>query len=390
MKILTWISAIDMQFRMGPTIAWWQLLKALHESGHEIIMCPYLGQSIETPWWRTYPNPFHFESVIYNWYLDKRDVRSVGPADKGVRGFLTSSSYLLIEHHVKPAWEKHLMRICAREKPDTCLILSVPLNHITGIPDKIRRQFSIPVVYYDTDLPMSLPEYAAEAAFKFSMYENADIGEYDLFLSCSKGILPRLQTMGAQRADYLYFGADPDLFCPLEVKKDIDVFYYGHRSAGKEARMDYMLKEPSMIMENAVFYIGGKEFNESDLGRAKVAGPMPLNVWRRWCSRSRININITKDIDARIYGSSSARPFELAAMGCCIVCDTYEGMNEWFEEGTELFVAHDKDHAVSMYKRLLSDHEAREGAGMAARTRLIAEHTYRHRARRLMKLIMSL
>ena len=392
MKILAWTSTIDMKFRMGPTIAWWQLLKALHELGHEVIMTPYLGQLIETPWWRAYPNPCRLESEMYNWYLDKKDMRSVGFAgnDSHSHSIFSKISYWFIDYHIRPAWEKHFIRICEREKPDALLVLSVPLNHIMGIPAKIRQTFMMPVIYYDTDLPMSLPDFADQSAFKFSMYEKVDISEYDLFLSCSKGILPRLVEMGARRANHLYFAADPNLFVPINIEKDVDIFYYGHRSAGKEVRMDYMLKEPSLIMTENSFYVGGKEFNIDDIGKARVAGTMPLNVWRNWCNRSRINLNITKDTDARIYGSSSARPFELAAMGCCIVSDAYEGMNEWFEEGNELCIAKDVEQAISLYTDLLSDGIARERMGKAARERVLAEHTYRHRGSHLVDLITSL
>jgi len=389
-KILAWISTIDMQYRMGPTIAWWQLLKALHELGQEVVMTPYLGKSIETPWWQAEPNPCRRQSEIFNWYLDRFGVRSVGTQNKERRGIFSLLSRQLIERHVKPAWTRQIIRICEEEKPAALCVLSVPLNHIVGIPDTVRRRFNIPVIYYDTDLPMSLPEFADQSAFKFTMYEGADLGEYDLFLSCSLGIVPRLRKMGAKRVESFYFAADPDLFAPVDVQKDIDVFYYGHRSAGKETRMDYMLKEPSLAMTDKIFCIGGKEFDPKDIGNARTAEPMPLNVWRRWCSRSRINLNITKDTDAGIYGSSSARPFELAAMGCCIVTDAYEGMNEWFTEGTELCMARNTRDAISLYRRLLCDDGAREAMGKAARARLLAEHTYRHRAERLMELISSL
>jgi len=390
MKILAWLSTIDMQFRMGPTIAWWQLLKALHELGHEVVMTPYLGQSIETPWWQAYPNPCRFQSEVYNWYLDRYGVRSVGTRRKNMPGVLSLCSYQLIEHHIKPAWARHLTGICEAERPEALCVLSVPLNHIVGIPEIIRRRFQLPVIYYDTDLPMSLPDFADQSAFKFTMYEGADLGEYDLFLSCSLGIVPRLLEMGARRVEPFYFAADPEIFAPVDGQKDIDVFYYGHRAAGKEKRMDYMLKEPSLAMADKIFYIGGKEFDPKDIGNARTAGPMPLNVWRRWCNRSRINLNITKDTDAGIYGSSSARPFELAAMGCCIVTDAYEGVDEWFTEGKELCVARDARQAISIYSTLLSEDGVREALGKAARTRLLAEHTYRHRAARLIELVTAL
>ena len=45
-------------------------LKALHETGNEVIAVPFLGDPVESLWWRCYPNPCTAESKLYNRYLD--------------------------------------------------------------------------------------------------------------------------------------------------------------------------------------------------------------------------------------------------------------------------------------------------------------------------------
>ena len=57
MKILAVASTMDLRQRLGCTPAWWQLWKALYEIGHEVIVTPYLGDPVDSLWWRTYPNP---------------------------------------------------------------------------------------------------------------------------------------------------------------------------------------------------------------------------------------------------------------------------------------------------------------------------------------------
>jgi len=75
MKILVGCSTLDLQYKLGCTPSWWQLFKALHESGDEVIVIPYLGDPVESLWWRTYPNPCSLESKMYNWYLERKQNR---------------------------------------------------------------------------------------------------------------------------------------------------------------------------------------------------------------------------------------------------------------------------------------------------------------------------
>ena len=59
----------------------------------------------------------------------------------------------------------------------------------------------------------------------------------------------------------------------------------------------------------------------------------------------------------------------------------------WFEPGSELLVVSDTDEAVAAYRQLLDDPAQAEELGRRARERILDEHTYRHRARRLLDLI---
>jgi 8-amino-7-oxononanoate synthase len=64
-KILAVASAVDLDFRYGCTPAWWQLWKGLYEVGADLIVTPYRGKPVESPWWRTAPNPTRVEGESY-------------------------------------------------------------------------------------------------------------------------------------------------------------------------------------------------------------------------------------------------------------------------------------------------------------------------------------
>jgi spore maturation protein CgeB len=387
MKILVIASTIDLKNKLGCTPAWWQLLKALYEIGNEVIVVPYLGNSVESLWWRTYDNPCSKESIIYNAYLEGKKRRGESPSQKTL---LTPIATQIIKHYIRPKWENYLISILEKEK-DTSLLLfmSIPINHITGIPAKIKELFGIPVVFYDGDMPTILPKHTVSRGFKFNYYEDAKLSEYDAFFTNSKGCIPDLEELGAKNVHPLYYGIDPDLVAPIEMEKDIDVSFFGYGSDFREEWMEKLITIPSREMPDINFVVAGGGFRV-DLGNARMIGDLSYSQWRQFCCRSKINLNITRRSHTDVYASSTSRPFELASFGSCIVSQPYNGIEEWFEIGKEIVVVHSAEEATKAYKRLLGNEAEREQMGKKARERVLREHTFKHRAAEFIKIIEGL
>jgi spore maturation protein CgeB len=81
------------------------------------------------------------------------------------------------------------------------------------------------------------------------------------------------------------------------------------------------------------------------------------------------------------------RPFELAMMGACMLCNPVQGIEEWFEPGKELIEVSSTEEAVDRIQYLLAHDEEGQAIGAAARTRALREHTYPHRARQLVEIV---
>src|SRR5919106_4358727 len=64
-KILAVVSATDMAIPYGGTPANWQLWKGMYEAGVDLILTPYRGRAIESPWWRTYSNTCYWEGQLF-------------------------------------------------------------------------------------------------------------------------------------------------------------------------------------------------------------------------------------------------------------------------------------------------------------------------------------
>jgi Glycosyl transferases group 1 len=390
-KILAIASAIDLDFRYGCTPAWWQLWKGMAQVGIDLIVTPYRGRAIESPWWRTEPNPLYREAEAFaaaraaaarlrgDRYL-RRDEES--PADTRADRLVRET----IWHTVTPRWRRHLERLLERERDvDAVVVFTVPMSHLRGVPTALRERFDVPVVFYDGDVPMSLPEFGGMDT-GFNYYHGADPSEYDLVLSNSEGGLPRLLELGARRAEALFWAIDPELFAPQPVDKVHDVFFYGYGDKFRREWIRELVGEPSRRLPDAGFALGGEDFR-GDVGRARTVGVIPYNVFPRAISAARVNLNVTRRAHASVQASSTVRPFELAACAAAVVSNPYDGIERWFEPGRELLVVHDADEATGAYRELLADPAQAEEMGRRARARVLDEHTYAHRARRLLELL---
>lgn len=389
-RILAVASAIDLDFRYGCTPAWWQLWKALHGAGVDLIVTPYRGRAFESPWWRTYENPCRREGEAF---AAARQALARVQSGRGPRRpeyepadtLADRAAREVIWRWVTPRWGRHLERILERERVDAVIVFTVPMSHLRGIPTRLRERFDIPIVFYDGDAPMSLPEFGGMDT-GFNMYHGADPAEYDLVLSNSEGALERLRELGARRTEALFWGADPEVFAPLAGPKEADVFFYGYGSKFRRNWIRELISEPSRRLPDVDFAVGGGDFDEG-VGAARELGWIPFNAYRRAIAASRINLNISRRPHVTVPGSSTARIFELAATGAAIVSGPQAGIERWFEPDDELLLASNADEAVEAYRTLLADPDLAEEMGRRARGRVLEEHTYVHRARRLLDLI---
>jgi spore maturation protein CgeB len=344
---------------------------------------------VPSPWWRTFDNPCYREGQAFaaaHAAIARLSTTSRRPDLHSKRS--SSNDRIvreLIWRWVTPRWKRHVTRIIESERVDAVIVFSVPMSHLRGIPSAIRRRFNIPVVYYDGDAPMSFPEFGGMES-GFNVYSQADPGEYDIVLCNSAGGLDRLRDLGAKRVDVIHWGADPDLFAPLDIAKETDVFFYGSGDRFRREQMEQLVGVPSTMMAGVDFAVGGGGF-KADLGKARRLGWIPFNLFRRAIARSRINLSVTRSPHATVPGSSTARLFELAAAGAAIVSGPHAGIEGWFEPGQELVTVAHTDEAVQAYRGLLADPAQAVEMGRRARERVIDEHTYRHRAVRLVDLL---
>ena len=246
------------------------------------------------------------------------------------------------------------------------IVFTVPMAHFRGIPTYLRERFGVPVVFYDGDVPMSLPEFGGMDT-GFNYYHGADPSEYDLVVSNSEGGLASLLELGARRAEAVFWGADPEFFAPAPGREGARRLLLrlrgqvpprldggdGRRAEPRRARARLRARRPRLPGRHRPRLARRRR----SVQRLRPARSLP----------SRINLNITRRSHASVSASSSCRPFELAAAGAAIVSNPYEGIERWFEPGQELLVVNDADEALAAYRELLDDPAPGRGDGRAAR-----------------------
>lgn len=391
MKLIVVVSSLDLTQAFSATPAWWQLLKGLYEIGVEIIAAPYQGPAIESLWWRAAGNPARWQGDAFKALRDIARVvmpTQAPPMESSQPPDSWSDKALrrVAQTVTAPLWRRHLERIL-RQDPDVdaILFLTVPLNHLKGAPRYISEKYSKPIFYFDGDVPASLPNMRGFAS-GFRIYQGADLSEYAAFISNSQGGEALLRGLGAENVHTVWYGADPQVFSPTAVSaQDMDVLFYGH---GREYRSDWidrMIAIPSRRMAASRFAVRG--MNLGDIGNAKRLPYLSFSKLREYVCRSKINLCITRAAHASVYGSSSSRPFELGAMAACIVANPYQGIEEWFQPEKEIIIARSADEAIDRYAYLLAHDSERRAIGIAARRRVLKQHTFRHRAEDLVGII---
>jgi spore maturation protein CgeB len=96
-------------------------------------------------------------------------------------------------------------------------------------------------------------------------------------------------------------------------------------------------------------------------------------------------LNVSRDSMARNGYSPATRVFEAAGAAACLITDAWEGIELFLDPGHEVLVA-ENGAAVAEHVRALDTNTARR-IGEAAYRRVLAEHTYAHRAAQLEALL---
>lgn len=235
------------------------------------------------------------------------------------------------------------------------------------------------VAFWDVDAPATLDRVQSNPDDAFRPL----IPRYDMVFTYGGGkpVVDAYKYLGAQDCVPIYNALDPATHHPVQPDSrfDADLGFLGNRLPDREARVEQFFLKAAEELPEKRFLLGGNGWHDKalpqnvrNLGHVYTADHNAFN-----CT-PRAVLNISRESMARYGFSPATRVFEAAGAASCLISDSWEGIETFFEPDTELLVARD-GHEVAEHVRRLTPERA-HSIGQAAYKRALAEHTYSHRA----------
>lgn len=238
------------------------------------------------------------------------------------------------------------------------------------------------VAFYDIDTPITL----AKLENGDEEYLSTDlIPRYGLYLSFTGGLtLDRLERdYGSPCARPLYCSVDPELYFPEYTELRWDLGYLGTYSDDRQPVLDRLMLEPARQWPEGLFSVVGPQYPPtidwpSNVHRLE---HLPPAEHRAFYNSQRFTLNVTRSEMVKVGYSPSVRLFEAAACGMPIISDWWEGLETILLPEEEILVSRSPADTLRCLRET-SESKRRE-IGRRARARILAEHTYAHRAAEL-------
>jgi len=235
------------------------------------------------------------------------------------------------------------------------------------------------VVFWDVDAPATLDRIQRNPADPFL----ALVPRYDLVFTYGGGdpVVGAYEALGARQCVPVYNALDPATHHPVppEPRFEADLGFLGNRLPDREARVEEFFLRAAALLPDRRFLLGGNGWQDK---------PMPPNVGylghiythehNAFNCTPRAVLNVNRESMARYGFSPPTRVFEAAGAGACLITDEWVGVELFLEPGREVLVARDGAQVAEHLAALTPAHA--RAIGEAAYRRVLAEHTYAHRA----------
>ena len=235
------------------------------------------------------------------------------------------------------------------------------------------------VAFWDVDAPATLDRMDGNAADPF----RALVSRYDVVFTYGGGdpVIEAYERHGARLCVPVYNALDPSTHHPAapDPRFAADLGFLGNRMPDREARVDEFFLSAAAALPDHRFLLGGNGWGDLAMPpNVAYVGHVYTRDHNAFNCTPRAVLNVSRESMARYGFSPATRVFESAGAGGCLITDAWEGIPLFLEPGSEVLVA-GSGAEVAEQVAGLTDTVARS-IGHAARRRVLAEHTYAHRA----------
>lgn len=242
------------------------------------------------------------------------------------------------------------------------------------------------VAYWDVDAPATLDRMEANPQDRFC----GVVPRYDIVFTYGGGepVVDAYKRVGAQCCVPIYNALDETTHRPSKPDPRFsgDLAFLGNRLPDREARVEEFFFSAARTMSGSAFVLGGSGWGDCAIPpNVKWTGHVYTGDHNAFNATPRAVLNISRESMARYGFSPATRVFEAAGAAACMITDAWEGIERFLEPGEEVLVARDGKEVAWHLSRLTAEDARR--IGWCARRRVLAEHTYAHRADEVVRVL---
>lgn len=329
------------------------ILRALHECGHSITF--YEPDAFDRQRHRDIANPHWARVVVYN-------AESTGPVCEALEEARRYAD-LVVKASGVGVFDEFLEEAVAA--------LASP-----------RRL----VAFWDVDAPATLDRVQGSAHDPFRRL----IPRYDLIFTYGGGkpVVDAYTALGARACYPIYNALDVTTHYPVDpdARFAADCGFLGNRLPDREARVEEFFLHPAASLPHKRFVLGGSGWGDKLMpANVHYVGHVYTRDHNAFNCTAQTVLNINRSSMARYGFSPATRVFEAAGAGACLITDAWEGIELFLEPEEEVLVAQNGAEVAQLLQQL--EPKRAQRIGRAARARVLAEHTYQHRAEQVVKIL---
>ncbi|PRP96255.1 CgeB family protein [Enhygromyxa salina] len=241
------------------------------------------------------------------------------------------------------------------------------------------RRASNTVVFWDVDAPATLERVSRDGHDPFGPL----IARYDAIFTYGGGppVVEAYLALGARACHPIYNAVDPDTHHRVapDPRFEAALGLMANRLPDREARVESFFLDLARALPDQTFVLGGNGWSDKPLpDNVRAVGHVYTRDHNAFNCSPQAVLNINRESMARCGYSPATRVFEAAGAGACLISDAWVGIEQFLAPGREVLIA-ESSAGVAEHLRSLSPTRAAT-IGEAARRRVVAEHTYAHRA----------
>ena len=235
------------------------------------------------------------------------------------------------------------------------------------------------VIFWDVDAPATLDRIESDPSDPF----NKLIPKYDFVLTYGGGqpVIDAYERNGARRCIPIYNALDTETHHPVDEDPNFDagLAFLGNRLPDREARVEEFFIQPAQNLPKEKFILGGSGWGDKELPEnVDYLGHVYTKDHNAFNCTPKAVLNISRDSMAKYGFSPATRVFEAAGAGACIITDYWKGIEAFFEPDREILVVKNGKEVEKLLSELTP--ERATAIGDAAHKKVLAKHTYEHRA----------